>query len=195
MINTIIFDFGKVLGTDPYVVFCKALSKYGISKEIAREILGKHWFKLKIGEENADKLWSTVEGYNPAEINNIILEFNNLISVDDDMIDLCRELKDKGYKLGILANEGLEWMEIKREKGKLKEIFDIIYSSADIKIPKPEEGAYLRILKDLGSEPSETLFIDDLERNTSAAEKLGIKSFIFTGIDKLREDLKNLNIL
>jgi 2-haloacid dehalogenase len=43
--------------------------------------------------------------------------------------------------------------------------------------------------------PGEALFIDDNYRNVLAAEKMGIQSVHFTSAEKLREELKQLDII
>ena len=47
---------------------------------------------------------------------------------------------------------------------------------------------------DLGVEAADTVFIDNMERNTKAAEELGIKGVFFTDIEKLKTDLEELGI-
>lgn len=195
MINTIIFDFGGVLGTDSDPIFYEVLTKHGISKNKALEIWKKHWSKMKVDDERIDEIWKTTKKYTTSNIENISDDYNNLISVDQEMINLCKVLKQKGYKLGMLANETYDWMNIKRQKGNLDEIFDVVYSSADIKLPKPLSESYLKTLESLNAKPEETLFIDNMSRNTEAAEKLGIKSILFKNINQLKKELAEIKII
>lgn len=192
MINTIIFDFGGVLGTDSDTIFIKALVKNKVTENQARKIWRKHWPKLKTGEEHVKSIWCEVEKHTTTDINKIIHEYNESISVNFDILDICKKLKQKSFKLGILANESSEWMDIKRKKGNLNKIFDIVYSSADIKTPKPFKESYDKILNSLNSTPEETLFIDNMDRNTIAAEELGIKSILFKDIIDLKNKLSVL---
>jgi HAD superfamily hydrolase (TIGR01509 family) len=150
---------------------------------------------LKIGQERIDKIWETVREYTTSDVEQISSEYNDLIAIDIEMIELCKILKQKGYKLGILANESYDWMNIKKKRYDLDKIFDIVYSSADIKVAKPEKESYLKIIENLHARPEETLFIDNLSRNTQAAEALGIKSLLFTDSDQLQKDLAKMNIV
>jgi len=195
MINTIIIDFGGVLGTNSDLIFIVALSKNGISKDTALEIWEKHWPKMRVGDEHVEAIWKTVEKYTTSNIKKITDDYNELIGVSHDMLNLCKDMKKRGYKMGVLANETFEWMDIKREKGKLNEIFDVVYSSADLKFLKPLKESYLKTLESLNAKPGETLFIDNKEKNTKAAEKLGIKSLVFKNITQLKKDLTEIKVI
>lgn len=195
MINTIIFDFGGVLGSDSDPIFYEALAKHGISKYKALEIWKKHWLKMKVDDERVDEIWKTTKEYTTSNIEDVTADYNNLISVDQEMINFCKILKRKGYKLGVLANETYDWMNIKRQKGNLDEIFDVVYSSADIKTPKPLSGSYLKTLMSLNAKPEETLFIDNTSRNIEAAEKLEMKSILFKDINQLKGELAEIKII
>lgn len=195
MINTIIIDFGGVLGTDSDTIFYKALKKHGISRKKALEILQKHWLKMLVDDERIDKLWETTKKCTSSNIEIVETDYNNLISVDHEMLNLCKDLKQKGYKLGVLANETYDWMNIKRKKGNLDEIFNVVYSSADIKFAKPDKKAFLKIIESLKAKPEECIFIDDRDKNIFSAEKLGIKSILFKNLNKLIKDLTEINII
>ncbi len=195
MIKNIIIDFGGVIGTDADTIFTVVLSKHGIPKESALEIWNKHWDAMANGSEHVESVWKTVKEYTTSDINNVIGDYHGLIDVNQNMLDLCSEMKKKGYKMGVLANETIEWMNIKREKGKLNDIFDVVYSSADIKFPKPQNEAYLKTLESLNAKPEETLFIDDHERNIKAAEALGMQGLVFKNIVQLKNDLSEINVI
>ncbi|MFC1780301.1 HAD-IA family hydrolase [Patescibacteria group bacterium] len=197
MINTIIFDFGGVLGTDSDTILLKVLSKYDFSEDKFVRLWHKFWPKLKIGQLHVGVLWKEVQKHTKVDIQIIEDEYYKLITVDKKMLGLCKKLKDHKLKLGILANESLEWMNIKRQKGNLEEIFNVVYSSADLKVAKPDPEAFYKTLKALESKLEETLFIDNMDRNTKAASKLGIKTILFKNMDGLVKELNtifNINI-
>lgn len=80
--------------------------------------------------------------------------------------------------------------EYQNKKGNLTKIFDKVYSSADIKLVKPDKESFKFILKALKSKPEETLFIDNKEQNTKAAEDLGLESILFINAKQLKKQLK-----
>ena len=52
--------------------------------------------------------------------------------------------------------------------------FDHLYFSCDLKLMKPGEEIFRRVLNAEGFTPEETLFIDDSTRNCATAQALGI---------------------
>ena len=194
MIKTIIFDFGGVIGTDSDTIFIDVLTNNGMEKQEAVKIWEKHWPKLKDGTESVKKIWESVQNQLSCDISKIINEYENKIQVYSDVFNICKKLKSDGYKLGILANESLEWMNIKREKGNLNQIFDKVYSSADIGLCKPNKESYEFVLKSLGSKPGETLFIDNKEQNTKTAENIGLNTILFIDSKQLKKELASFSI-
>jgi putative hydrolase of the HAD superfamily len=102
--------------------------------------------------------------------------------------NILKKLK-KNYKLAILSNEGIEWGNYKLDKSGLKRYFDKIIISSQIGFAKPDLKFYKKSLKLLNIEPKSCVFIDDLEENINAAEKLGIKSILFKNPHQLQKDL------
>jgi putative hydrolase of the HAD superfamily len=115
--------------------------------------------------------------------------------VNPAMVDLLRELKPH-YRLALLSNTDLSDMEtwIADVQG-LADMFDVVVPSAKVGLAKPEPEIYQLTLDLLGLKPDETLFIDDLPRNTTAAEALGIPSIVFESPTQLRRELVARGIL
>jgi putative hydrolase of the HAD superfamily len=67
--------------------------------------------------------------------------------------------------------------------------FDVLVWSYQLHMIKPDPAIYRYLLKELGTRPEETLFIDDRLVNVEAAQSLGIKALEFTTVERLRADL------
>jgi putative hydrolase of the HAD superfamily len=67
--------------------------------------------------------------------------------------------------------------------------FDVLVWSFQLGIAKPDPAIYRHVLKELGTLPEETLFLDDKTVNIDAARALGIVAIEFSTIAKLRKDL------
>lgn len=100
------------------------------------------------------------------------------------------------YRLAILSNTSRRnFAQYISERRGLKGIFDVVLSSAEEGVAKPEAAFYRLALAQLGVRPEQVLFIDDQRRNTEAAEALGIPSIVFTTPEDLREELQRRGIL
>lgn len=102
------------------------------------------------------------------------------ITINENVLNIAKELKKKGYKIYILSNEAREWMEYKIRKFKLDKIFEKVYCSAFLGISKPDPEIFKKVLSELKIGPQDILFIDNQEKNIEVAKSLGIKTILFT---------------
>lgn len=110
-------------------------------------------------------------------------------TVDPAMLAWHRQLKQEGILTAVLSNIGDTVHEsLEREFDWLKN-FDALVWSYQLGVAKPDPAIYRHVLKQLGTAPAETLFIDDKSVNVEAAQALGMKALVFTGITALRHDL------
>lgn len=97
------------------------------------------------------------------------------------MLEFATSLKST-HKLGILTNNGLLLQqEIETLFPELRPIFgDNILCSAQFGVRKPEPEVFRAACLALGSEPRETLFIDDRLVNVQGAELAELVGFCFS---------------
>ena len=68
--------------------------------------------------------------------------------------------------------------------------------SSHIQTIKPEAEIYEHLINTWNLEPTETIFLDDLECNLTAARKFGLRTIQVLSPDRIRHDLeKELEIL
>ncbi len=103
------------------------------------------------------------------------------LHANEPMLDLMRELRNRGFRMAILTNNVREWEELWRSKLPLDEIFELIVDSAWVGMRKPDPAIYLLTVERLddGLEPPECLFVDDNEPNVEAARELGMTAIHF----------------
>jgi HAD superfamily hydrolase (TIGR01509 family) len=99
------------------------------------------------------------------------------------------KLKQRGIRTAILSNMGDNVLaNMEREFDWLGR-FDVLVWSYKLGMAKPEPAIYQHVLKELGVEPGETLFLDDKMVNVEAARALGVRAMQFSTVEKLRRDL------
>jgi len=108
---------------------------------------------------------------------------------NDAMLAWQQLLKQRGILTAILSNIGDTVLaNMQRELAWLN-CFDVHVWSYQLRMAKPDAAIYRHTLKQLGTRPDETLFLDDKQVNIDAANALGIKGMLFTNVEKLRADL------
>jgi epoxide hydrolase-like predicted phosphatase len=191
----VISDFGGVLTNRLIEAFAAFQDETGISTEqLGRgmqrvsERDGEYpLFRLERGEvSERDFLEDLAWGLEPELGHRPTLHrfreiYFEALHPNEPMLDLMRELRDRGLRMAILTNNVREWEELWRSKLPLDEIFELIVDSAWVGMRKPDPAIYLLTVERLDSElhPSECLFVDDNELNVEAARELGMVAIHF----------------
>ncbi len=207
MIRALIFDYGDVLDTvddiNPWLARREQLAaQFTMTGEKMWEYfyLTEPWQLVKKGrisvQEFWDRLLSPLGITDPQAQSDFVGRlFEGREKVHTDMASLLHELRPH-YKLALLSNTFEPEMDtwVAEVQG-LRDIFDVVVSSAKVGLAKPEPEIYQVTLERLGVAPNEALFIDDKTRNTTAAEALGIPSILFESPAQLRRELRTRGIL
>lgn len=91
---------------------------------------------------------------------------------------LIKDLKSAQYKLYVLSNMSLEFIEFLRKRDVYK-YFDGEVVSCEEHIIKPDAEIYRCLTSRYGLDVAETLFIDDRQQNVDAARNEGWHGFKF----------------
>jgi HAD superfamily hydrolase (TIGR01509 family) len=82
------------------------------------------------------------------------------------------------------------WVEELTERFALDERTDGVWASHHFGVRKPDPAFYERLLRAVGRQAAECLFVDDREDNCAGAEAAGMRAHRFTGADDLRARLR-----
>jgi putative hydrolase of the HAD superfamily len=191
MIEVIAIDYGGVLGTEADAwdtTFKEVMSTSQLTLDEMNRIWEKHWPKLKIGVGTIMDYWNDAAKKSAQDPEKLREIYNNSITIDQEMFKLVKSLKIKN-RLIILSNDTTDWMNAKKKRFDLEDIFEKIYSSGDIGLAKPDSKIFEYVLNDLNIKPEELLFVDNQQNNIDAARKIGIKTLLFTDIKSLISSL------
>jgi putative hydrolase of the HAD superfamily len=100
--------------------------------------------------------------------------------LDEDVVNTIVRLKGKGHRVVCGTNVLDAHYRKHSERGDYS-VFDVVYASHIMGIIKPDPAFWTYILEREKVSPEEAFFVDDLEENIRAAEKLGLKTHLFTG--------------
>ncbi len=98
----------------------------------------------------------------------------NVGRVDIEMLTLLRSVRT--LVPAVVLSNGTTRLRRDLYALDLTDEFDQIFNTAEIGIAKPEPAVFLHVLDELGREPSEVVFIDDLAANVEGARSVGIRS-------------------
>jgi HAD superfamily hydrolase (TIGR01509 family) len=182
MYKTIIFDFFGVLSqSDPYEAW---LTSHGYKRE-GQFLQASH--DVDVGDTKLSEFYSRLSELSGEPVKSISNAIED-ITVDDSVVSVVKQLSTS-YKLGLLSNAPSELLRPLLEKHGLVTLFHAIVISSDVKCRKPSPEIFNIVLKELGSQPQETIFIDDLQPYVDAGEENGIVGLLYTNTEKLVNDL------
>lgn len=98
-------------------------------------------------------------------------------------LDALQRLRSEGYRLLLLSNTNpymMEWVNSADFDGHghgVGHYFDALYLSYEMRLMKPAEEIFLRVLMAEQVPPSSCLFIDDGPRNVATASQVGLNTF------------------
>ena len=140
------------------------------------------WERLDLGtmtrEELVLKVVSMLGRAYQKKVEEVIWNWPSYIDIYREVFPVLSELKKKGHRIFVLSNTSKVFYDLLEEQlSPLKELLDGFVLSCDIKAIKPDLAMFKGILEKYQLDPVNCVFLDDIEDNTNAAEKLGIRAY------------------
>ena len=195
-IRAVFFDFGGVIMRTEYQSPRQHLAeRFGMDyDDIDKVVFGSESARrASVGEINEDAHWAQVlkRLKHPAsEAKSFQDEFFGGDVIDRGLVEFIRSLHGKVHT-GLISNAWSGLREfIAREK--IIDIFDTVIISAEVGTVKPSARIFEVALEQAKVSASEAVFIDDVNVNIEACEKIGMKGILFNDPQKSLDQLKQL---
>ena len=183
MIKNIIFDFGAVLIPIDENKTRDAFNELGANEEFENQ---KETFeKFEKGEISREEFLSDIQPYFFRKIfpPQLAEAWNAMLGdLPAERKYFLKKLK-KDYRIFLLSNTNeLHMQQVLENTGnelfnRFKNQFEGFYLSHEIGFRKPDHEIYQFVLREHTLNASETLFVDDLNENTTAAAALGFHTW------------------
>ena len=197
MIKAIVFDWGGVLIDHPVAemnLYCA--QKLHVDIKLLMQAFLKYktaYQKALITEDEVwDKICNEIGGEKPTVKSLCRDALQASYSPKKEMFDLARNLKNNGYKTGLLSNTEIPMMDFFKEQK--YDMFDITVFSCAEGTVKPEPKIYEILLKRLEVDASEAVFIDDIQEFINGAQNIGMKTILFENANQVISELTSLGI-
>jgi putative hydrolase of the HAD superfamily len=194
-IRAVISDFGGVLTTPLMRAFAALQDEIGIDPgtlgramqriadregehplyELERGRTTEEAFLKKLSTELAADLGHEPELHRFREI------YFDALRVNEPMIEVMRDARDRGFRMALLTNNVREWEPRWRSMVAVDEIFELVVDSAFVGMRKPEPEIYELTVERLGDgiAPDDCIFVDDVEVNVATARAIGMRGIHF----------------
>ena len=197
-IESVIFDWGGVLIDDPvpglmqYCAQALAVSKEDYIKahskfaaEFQKDLISEDTFwericsELGVSKPKVSSLWADA--------------FKAVYVPRKDMFSLAARLRKNGYKTALLSNTEAAAMQYFYQLSAFGG-FDVLVFSCAEGTRKPEKKIYELTIQRLGSQPGQSVFIDDKPEYINGAKEAGLNTILSRNVEQVKNELAGLFI-
>jgi HAD superfamily hydrolase (TIGR01509 family) len=196
-IRNIVFDLGNVLiSYNPEDFHLKKGDSAEDTELFISDVYrSPEWQLIDKGEmtvEEAILSIATRSTLTAPEIARIFKLREELLFAIDQNTSLLKRLKKARFGLYYISNFPHDMFDVLSKKYDFFRFFDGGIYSASVKVLKPDPEIYRRLIKDYQLNASESLFIDDLQKNIDSAGREGFLTLHLTQAEKLEQELRAL---
>jgi putative hydrolase of the HAD superfamily len=182
VLRAALFDLGGVIFSSPFDAFARYEAERGLPPGFIRGLnaadhLGNAWARLERNELSIDDFAVAFEA--EALTAGGELSGRDVISllvgdIRPAMVEAVRRCHHR-MKTGLLTNNFVA-LNGDGLAGELLQHFDVVVESSQVGIRKPEPAFYTMACEQLGIEPREAVFLDDLGVNLKPARAMGMST-------------------
>ena len=180
MIKALVFDFdGLILDTEvpAYQAWAEIYREHGVELSLERwlDYIGREggWFDAyahleELARRPIDR--DAIKVRRAARRDELVAA-NQLLA---GVVDLFKEAKRRGMKVGIASSSRRDWVCGHLERLAFMEGWDAIACFDDVGVAKPKPDLYLRAVELLGVAPHEAVALEDSPNGIAAAKAAGL---------------------
>jgi putative hydrolase of the HAD superfamily len=198
MIKAALWDFGGVILSSPFDAFAVYERDHGLPEGFIRRLNATDpdtnaWAHLERGDITFDEFCDRFEDEARAAGGELgAADVMALLSgeVRPAMVEAVRRCHEQ-LKTGLLTNNFVTW-EQRTDHSEVLALFDVIVESSTAGVRKPDPRFYDLACQQLGIEPSEAVFLDDLGINLKPAAAMGMTTIKVTDPDLALDELEGV---
>ncbi len=199
MIKNVIFDIGNVLVNFRWKEY---LVEKGFEPEIIKRIVkasvaSPYWDEFDRGVLSEEEAMNLFIGLDPGiekELHEAYDSIVGMITRREDAIPWVKNLKAAGYNVYYLSNFSEKAYNECHDTLDFMEYMDGGIMSFREHVIKPDATIYTMLLERYNLVADECAFIDDTERNITAANQLGIHGIVHNSYEETVSELKKLGV-
>ena len=197
MIKAVIFDIGGVFSTTILERMASDLAKkHGFNPGEMIRCIHSRWPDYKLGRIGSSEFWQAfIESSGIGETAEFLEKLSlSYIEEIPGVAGIPKKLRRK-YKTAVLSNNVESWMKKFRQMFDTESMFDLVVSSHEVGMHKPNKDFFDYCLEKLGGlNPEECIFVDDQDNNSRAAKSYGFNVIQFKSAGQLKKELKNMGV-
>jgi len=173
--RTLVLDAMGVIyrvGNDNTDLLCPFVREKGGIEDVSRILALYH--AASLGEMSSAALWRGV-ALSPG----LEDEYLRRYELTEGIMDFLEAVNRQGYEVWCLSNDISEWSKKLRARFELDRYIRGFVISGDVRVRKPEQAIFDRLLERMAVNPHAAVFVDDQRLNLDAAAALGFRTVLF----------------
>jgi HAD superfamily hydrolase (TIGR01509 family) len=199
-IECFLFDYNDVVGYEDFTPLYENIQASIVNNpEKAQKILNRwSWYSANFSSEAG--FWpSQMLKYryrlpSKAFYRNLERARIECCKQDNEMRDLIQQLKDRGYRVGVVANlSGIQSAFMRRHG--LFQGFDPVILSSEVNGSKPHQNIFRTFVRSTAFPARNCIYIDPYEENTGSAKRVGMQTHLYKTLDDFKIFLTKRGVL
>jgi putative hydrolase of the HAD superfamily len=188
VIRAVLFDVGGVIFSSPFEAFARYERDHDLPPDFIRTLNATNpdrnaWAHLERSDVSFDEFCDLFEA--EAKEAGGVLDARDVLAclsgdIRPEMLDAIRRCRER-LKTAMLTNNFVAQREAEAETeptgrhiDDLARLFDVVIESSKVGVRKPDPRFYAMACDELGIEPHEAVFLDDLGINLKPAREMGM---------------------
>jgi putative hydrolase of the HAD superfamily len=200
-ILAVVFDLGGVVLDSPLEVFLHYERELGIPPKTVNRLIvaagaAGAWSRLERGELTMLQFYEAFDremaGHGLSVSGAAIMaRLASATAIRPQALAAIRTLRTSGRKVAALTNN---WVNEDQDSkmDALRAEFDVFIESTRVGLRKPDPRIYQLVCQELGVEPTQAVFLDDIGHNLKAARALGFTTIKVTVLSEALAELSQL---
>lgn len=197
MIDTIIFDIGKVLVDWNWKEYLESYGFGSKKNEILTNavFLSEYWIETDRGVWSDEQILQSFLKKAPGceqEIQSLWDGMGQCVKTCTYTKSWIQELKQQKYKVYYLSNYGKTLREKTKEALDFTKDCDGGIFSYEVKLVKPDLAIYQALLEKYNLTPQQCIFLDDRPENVAAAQQAGMHGIVFEEYQQAKKKISEI---
>ena len=192
----LLVDFGGVLTTNVFDSFKDFCVREGLDPGTVKRLFRedpdalaelRRLEKGEVSEEEFSERFGPMLGVSNSE--GLVDRLFAGMGPDEAMIEAVKAAKRAGIRTGLISNS---WGAGRYDRDAFPEMFDGVVISGEVGLHKPDPEIFHLGASEVGLEPAECVFVDDLKENCDGAAAVGMTPILHRGADTTLPELERL---
>jgi FMN phosphatase YigB (HAD superfamily) len=175
MVKCVVFDFMGVVFSEGHIIR-NALYPMLRSRGFTYDYVKRTYLEYTDGSLRNEDFWRKF--FIKGDYRDFERKFLDSLPLDGDFNNVSRELKERRLRLAALSHLPIEWGSYLVKRYAFNNIFDEIVITGEFKAKKTDRQIYEVLLRKLGMNASDCLFVDNELSYLQIASSLGFKTML-----------------